>query len=76
FNPTLQSKKFDEDGTYIRMWVPELNNLPNKYIHKPSDTPADVLEQSDITLGKDYPCPIVDHKAARERALERYEEIK
>ncbi|WP_226677330.1 cryptochrome/photolyase family protein [Rossellomorea aquimaris] len=76
FNPTLQSKKFDEDGTYIRMWVPELNNLPNRYIHKPSDTPADVLEQSNITLGKDYPYPIVDHKAARERALERYEEIK
>ncbi|MBN8192613.1 deoxyribodipyrimidine photo-lyase [Bacillus sp. NTK074B] len=76
FNPTLQSEKFDEDGTYIRMWVPELKNLSNRYIHKPSDAPPDILEQSHITMGKDYPYPIVDHKAARQRALDRYEEIK
>ncbi|CAN7479028.1 cryptochrome/photolyase family protein [Rossellomorea sp. LjRoot5] len=76
FNPTLQSEKFDEEGTYIRMWVPELSQLPNRYIHKPSDAPGDVLKKADITLGVDYPNPVVDHKAARKRALEHYEEIK
>lgn len=76
FNPTLQSEKFDEKGTYIRMWVPELSGLPNKYIHKPSDAPCDVLQNANIHLGVDYPHPIVDHKASRNRALERYEEIK
>ncbi|MCA1059664.1 DNA photolyase family protein [Rossellomorea aquimaris] len=76
FNPTLQSEKFDKDGAYIRMWVPELANLPSPYIHKPTDAPAAVLEECKISMGKDYPYPVVDHKAARKRALERYEEIK
>ncbi|BCB02876.1 cryptochrome/photolyase family protein [Bacillus sp. KH172YL63] len=76
FNPTLQSGKFDEDGSYIRMWVPELTGLPDKYIHNPSSAPKDVLTKANITLGEDYPYPIVDHKAARERALERFNDIK
>ncbi|WP_286163141.1 FAD-binding domain-containing protein [Bacillus sp. es.034] len=76
FNPTLQSEKFDEEGIYIRMWVPELSRLPNRYIHKPSDAPEDVLKKANITLGTDYPYPLVDHKAARNRALAHFEEIK
>ncbi|WP_175990545.1 deoxyribodipyrimidine photo-lyase [Bacillus sp. Marseille-Q1617] len=76
FNPTLQSKKFDGDGKYIRMWVPELKDMPSKYIHSPSSAPDDVLEEAGVKLGVDYPNPIVDHKAARKRALERFEQIK
>ncbi|PFA61732.1 deoxyribodipyrimidine photolyase [Bacillus sp. AFS015802] len=76
FNPTLQSEKFDEDGAYIRMWVPELSQLPNRYIHKPSDAPGEILKKANVHLGVDYPYPIIDHKAARRRALEQYEEIK
>ncbi|MGQ0514128.1 FAD-binding domain-containing protein [Bacillus sp. D-CC] len=30
-----QGEKFDKDGEYIRKWVPELRDMPNKYIHKP-----------------------------------------
>ena len=39
FNPTLQSKKFDPDGKYIRRWLPQLVNVPDKYIHEPAKMP-------------------------------------
>ncbi|MCA1057202.1 DNA photolyase family protein [Rossellomorea aquimaris] len=76
FNPTLQSEKFDGAGEYIRKWVPELKHLTDKYIHSPSTAPEEVMKDAGITLGEDYPAPIVDHKAARKRALERFEDIK
>ncbi len=76
FNPVLQGNKFDKDGEYVKRWVPELKLLPTKYIHEPYKAPEDVLRAAHITIGKDYPAPIVDHKAARARALERYDEVK
>lgn len=76
FNPSLQGEKFDIDGTYIKKWVPELASLPSKYIHAPQTAPTAILEQANITLGDTYPLPIVDHKTARARALERYNAIK
>ena len=76
FNPTLQSQKFDKQGDYLRKWLPELRELPAKYIHKPSDASAEILAAANITLGKDYPNPIVDHASARADALEAYSSIK
>lgn len=75
FNPTLQSQKFDPEGDYIRQWVPELAELPNKYLHDPSSAPALILEAAGITLGKDYPKRIVDHAAARDEALKRFKAL-
>ena len=69
FNPILQGEKFDPQGDYVRRWVGEIGKLPNSLIHKPwMATPVE-LASAGITLGKTYPQPIVDHKAARERAL-------
>ena len=67
FNPTLQSEKFDADGEYIRKWVPELKDVKGKAIHEPYARGA-----ADIAKRNGYPKPIVEHKAARERALSRY----
>jgi deoxyribodipyrimidine photo-lyase len=69
FNPTLQGEKFDSDGRYVRRFVPELAQLPDRYLHQPWAAPAGVLSQAAITLGRDYPQPIIDHRAGRERAL-------
>jgi len=67
FNPFLQSKKFDPDGVYIRRWLPELKDMPNKYIHNPAESPIDVVG---------YPKPIIDHGVARKKALALYKGIK
>ena len=72
FNPITQGEKFDPDGDFIRKWVPELKDLPNKYLHHPWTAPEEVLADANVILGKTYPHPIVEHKPARERALKAY----
>ena len=76
FNPTTQGVKFDPDGLYIRRWVPELAQLPTEHIHAPWLAPPDILSSAGIKLGKTYPTPIVDHAAARARALDALARIK
>ena len=76
FNPILQSEKFDKEGEYIKKWVPELSQLPAKFIHKPWEADTAILMKAGLVLGKDYPQPIVDHRQARELALSSYQAIK
>ncbi|MBV1703262.1 MAG: deoxyribodipyrimidine photo-lyase [Hyphomicrobiales bacterium] len=70
FNPTLQGEKFDPEGSYVRRFVPELARLPKAYVHRPAAAPAGVLAAAGVRLGVDYPAPMLDHHAARDRALE------
>ena len=72
FNPVLQSRKFDPQGTYIRECLPELSNVPDAYIHTPWKMPIDIQSQAGIFIGRDYPKPIIDHRFARQRALDAY----
>lgn len=76
FNPILQGEKFDPEGQYVKKWVPELQALPTRYIHQPWQASKAILKQAGIDLGETYPAPIVDHGAARQRALTAYEHIK
>ena len=69
FNPILQGGKFDPEGRYVRRWVPELAKLPVEFIHQPWEAPMDVLAEAGLTLGRDYPHPMVDHGEARAAAL-------
>jgi deoxyribodipyrimidine photo-lyase len=76
FNPVLQGEKFDPDGGYVRRWVPELSRLPAPLIHRPwTATPLE-LAAAGVALGKTYPGPIIDHRTARERALNAYAKIR
>ncbi|HET8790953.1 MAG TPA: FAD-binding domain-containing protein, partial [Modicisalibacter sp.] len=67
FNPTTQSQRFDPQGDFIAEFIPELAEIAPKARHAPS---GELLE----TL--DYPSPIVDHKAARARALDAFKSLK
>ena len=69
FNPVLQGEKFDAGGAYVRRFVPELAKLPDAYIHKPWEAPPVLLAGAGVALGRSYPRPIVEHGAARARAL-------
>ncbi len=76
FNPIAQGRKFDPHGDYVRRWIPELDQLPDKFIHQPWTAPAGQLEQAGLSIGSDYPAPIVDHKQARARALMAYDKMR
>ena len=65
FNPTTQGAKFDPDGAYVRRWVPELADVPD---------PHDPDEATRREVG--YPQPVVDHKAERQEALDRYQAVR
>jgi deoxyribodipyrimidine photo-lyase len=75
FNPVLQGRRFDPDGAYVRRWVPELARLPADYVQAPWEAPPEVLRQAAVELGGTYPKPIVDHAAARARALDAFTTI-
>ena len=76
FNPITQGLKFDPDGHYIRKYVPEISQLPNKYLFNPWEAPSDVLKEANINLGETYPKPIVDIKISREKALSAFAKLK
>lgn len=76
FNPVLQGERFDPAGAYVRRWVPELAELPDRFIHRPWSASAIELEAAGIRLGKTYPLPVVEHDAARKRALAAFAQIK
>lgn len=73
FNPTSQSLKHDPDGVYIRRWLPELRRVPGANIHEPWKMPPDDQRAAGCVIGVDYPAPIVDHAAAKERTLRAYQ---
>lgn len=76
FNPVTQGQKFDEDGDYIREWIPELKNMPNKYLFNPWEAPEDILKKAGVKMGDTYPNPVVDLKTSREKALEAFKSLK
>jgi len=76
FNPVLQGERFDPDGAYVRRWVPELQRLEASFVHAPWRAPAEALARAGVILGKTYPKPIVDHDAARARALAAFAAIR
>ncbi|MBO9677330.1 MAG: deoxyribodipyrimidine photo-lyase [Acidovorax sp.] len=72
FNPVTQSEKFDPEGRFIRRYLPALAALPGPAVHAPWRARPLDLAAAGISLGRDYPPPLVDHDAARQRTLERY----
>ncbi|WP_019504064.1 FAD-binding domain-containing protein [Pleurocapsa sp. PCC 7319] len=69
FNPASQAAKFDQDGEYIRQWLPEISSMETEYLvtGKIPD-----LERASY----DYPQPIVDHKIQQRKFKELYKQQK
>jgi deoxyribodipyrimidine photo-lyase len=65
FNPELQGQKFDPNGDYVRRWIPELRNVPTRFIHAPWKIPRMERDREH----RSYPEPIVDHATSRQRFL-------
>ena len=75
FNPVAQRRKYDA-AAYVREWVPELAKLSDIAIHAPWETEPLILAAAGVRLGKTYPLPVVDHAAARARALAAFDTIR
>ncbi len=76
FNAVTQGTKFDEAGAYTRHYVPELRDLPDKYLFEPWIAPPLILQGAGVQLGKTYPHPIVDLSASRDAALAAFAALK
>ncbi len=76
FNPVAQSERFDAGGKFIRRYLPQLANLPDKLIHAPWLARPIDLAAAGIELGRDYPNPVVAHDLARQRTLARFAVVK
>lgn len=76
FNPVTQSERFDPAGRFIRRYLPELADVPERFIHAPWRMSP--LEQAacGVFIGSTTPAPLVDHDQARRRTLERYAVVK
>jgi deoxyribodipyrimidine photo-lyase len=72
YNPTLHMERYDPDGRYVRRYVPELSDVPERWLREPWQMPEEVQHECGCVIGVDYPGPIVDHQTARREALERY----
>lgn len=73
FNPVKQSMKFDPEARFIKKYLPELKNIPAKYLHEPWNY-SKQLEELGIVLGKDYSLPIINHVTTKEYALKIFED--
>lgn len=65
FNPWLQSAEHDENGSYIKKWIPELEEVLAKDLHKWNET---CIQYKSIQ----YPKPIVDFSEQKEKGLQLY----
>jgi len=72
FNPLAQSRRFDPEGKFIRRYLPQLARLGDDLIHAPWLVGPIELEAAGVSLGRDYPRPLVDHAEARTTTLARY----
>jgi deoxyribodipyrimidine photo-lyase len=70
FNPWTQSARFDPDGAFVKRWLPALKPLSPKALHAMHALPS----PQRAVLG--YPAPMVDHAAARLRALAAFEALR
>lgn len=71
FNPILQGKKFDPNGDYVKHWLPEIRQIPSKFIHEPWLMPT-----GEVGIASDYPSPIIEHEVGRKAALDAFKQFK
>jgi deoxyribodipyrimidine photo-lyase len=70
YNPIKNSEEHDEEGLFIKQWIPELKNIPSKLIHEPYNLTLIEQQLYGCEIGKHYPAPIVDLEATRKKASE------
>ncbi|GAB5519646.1 MAG: DASH family cryptochrome [Rhodothermales bacterium] len=70
FNIVGQAQRYDPDGAYVKTWVPELAKIPAGQIHEPHKLSPMEQQMYSITIGQDYPAPMIDLDASYRRLRE------
>lgn len=76
YNPVKQGIEHDPEGYFVRLWVPELTNIPNDWVHCPWLLSGEQQILFDCRLGVDYPWPIIDPDASAAHARKELWAIK
>ncbi|MGF1573954.1 MAG: FAD-binding domain-containing protein [Sumerlaeia bacterium] len=76
YNPTKQGQDHDPQGEFIRRWLPELEGVPTAFLHEPWRLTNGDQTRYNCQIGKDYPAPIIDQKAAITYARQRFTQLR
>lgn len=71
YSPISFGQKWDKKGDFVREYVPELKDFPDKYVYAPWTAPAEVQKKAGCIVGEDYPAPIVDDKQSKALCIAR-----
>ena len=71
YNPVKNSKEHDENGEFIKKWLPELSNIPIEFIHEPWQLSKMERSLYNFKTGIDYPNPIVELQESATSAKEK-----
>ncbi|CAG5853193.1 unnamed protein product [Menidia menidia] len=74
YSPIAFGKKTDKNGDYIKKYLPILKKFPAQYIYEPWKAPRSVQQAAGCIVGKDYPCPIVEHEVISKKNVQRMKE--
>jgi cryptochrome len=81
YSPVAFGKKWDEQGEYVRHFVPELKDVATKYIYEPHKMPIADQRKAGVLINGDggerekdgfkvYPKPMFDFNARREICMQ------
>jgi deoxyribodipyrimidine photo-lyase len=59
FNIINQARRYDPNGEYVKLWLPELSHLPPDKIHRPDTLSSFEQEELHVKIGADYPRAMV-----------------
>jgi deoxyribodipyrimidine photo-lyase len=68
YNPIKNAEDHDTDGAFVKLWLPELANVPAPLIYEPWKMTEQEQVNFNCKIDHDYPAPIVDLEEARENA--------
>lgn len=71
YNPVKQSFEHDPKGVFIKQWLPQLSQVPEKYIHQPELMPMIEQQLCGVIIGEHYPKPIIELESAAKQARDK-----
>jgi deoxyribodipyrimidine photo-lyase len=69
FNLVSEGKEIDPSGEYIKLFLPQLKDIPEIYIHEPYKMPVSLQKKLSCIIGTDYPAPVVKPEGRKAKSV-------